>query len=650
MQYHKMKDDEYLGIISELIEKDLLFEKGTISKFVHSKEISENEIIKKEVRIKKALVLINLENGDHLLVKDTPMNFFLSYTIIIGENARLCRFKFKDRFIICERSLLNEIIDEKTGYEEIRPKDLYKLKFSTSYNIPKILREIKDYIMQTKGIDLDSIHIDKGSEITNFTPTIKYEHIRLAKLMSIPIEELIEDSFIIDTGISVYDVLTQIEKLRPLRVDEEKEIWEFDRKNHNMVYRDMSFHYYLRNDMKINKEKIESLSIKRKEKDRLLRLLRGISELKISTDNQGQILPLWKVRGRQEFLNIKDKQGFRKLSGIDFRLEKKFLKDIYLQDEHGEKAKMKEKYIEEDILNYMEKGLLNKKIEFENEKDLLIQLTLNKKPTSIVEKNVIDKEKVTQINTFLQRLTKTLFTKSVELNTFTKQQEPFTLSQIALESLKNIIIRDTQRFFKGEKSAKELFEMIYNKSLFLYECSKAEKIGKDDIFFFIQTTYSLIQAACELDRNGFHKTKEIFEETFDDFAVEQASLRIDETSVELYESIIRANLLSRNQEVFVFPKKEFDTSLLDKNIEIKRALSHKRFIKADMNILKKNFPYTFEQVASKIEENPSTSVIEIEKRKIPVREDFYHVHYEFPGFKTILENKYFSVLAIKETD
>ena len=86
MEKSKIDERKYFEFLGKLVDKNLLHN------LCHLKSIKNFNLKKRQVDL--SIVEIKLDNDYYLLVEDLPHCFLLSYTIIVGENAKLFEFEF----------------------------------------------------------------------------------------------------------------------------------------------------------------------------------------------------------------------------------------------------------------------------------------------------------------------------------------------------------------------------------------------------------------------------------------------------------------------------------------------------------------------------------------------------------------------------
>ena len=73
-----MNYNNYLKLLHVLVDLDLITKKTSIFKFYNGKVVSEKDVVKKTIKVTKAIIRIKLEDGRFLLLNDIPINFLLS--------------------------------------------------------------------------------------------------------------------------------------------------------------------------------------------------------------------------------------------------------------------------------------------------------------------------------------------------------------------------------------------------------------------------------------------------------------------------------------------------------------------------------------------------------------------------------------------
>ncbi len=460
-----MDNDFYLNFLYNLNSKKELNEKSEITKIIINKEISEKNIIKKNIKIKKTLSIIELEDNRKLIINEIPINILNSISIFIGDKTELIEFNFKEellkkdlelqnypsekinsliksKFIIQKKDL--NLIKEKTiikSFKKVNPADLFKLKYKLNFIQPEIIKKYKEYILKIKKINLNQIHIIDSNEIKISNPNIKKEDYRIFKKLNLPIIKLYNNGFVIDTNINIFDEEEQIKLIKPFIIFEEDIDWDFEKEKKLRLYKDIYDSIYI----KINTEEIidiinnaEIINIK---KELLIKEIKKITKIKLSTINESEYsepnsknkpLPLFKSKNKQRFIKIKNTKEFKELTGINFKLDFEYLNNILLLDLDGEKLNYKKLFLNPKIEKILEK--INSEI---------IKSNLNNNQNPQITKKIINfqniYELIIKINLFYSKNNNINYSNNnINNNSNTKLETIIFLKNTNIETLNQI--------------------------------------------------------------------------------------------------------------------------------------------------------------------------------------------------------------------
>lgn len=371
-----MNYNNYFKLFYLLNKNNLLEENTKIFPILKNKIITKKNIIKKEKEIEIFICEFILENNKILLLEDLPINFLISHTILIGENLKLYEFEFENQTYISSEKIIQNFINIKNK-KEIEINKLHNLKFKPNFEYPKIIRELKTYLGKYKKIDFNKIHITQGNNLINFVPTAKSTHLNLAKEMNIPIINLIENNYIKNTNINIYDIDKFKEILKPKIIIKKNKKIKICKQNKIILYNDISTDFYIKIPNTII-NKIERLDETNFDKDLIIKKILN-KNIKLSQTFGKYYLPIWKSISNQKYLEIKNIQEFEELSGMTFKNSTENFNKIYLQSTGAEQAIFKNKYLKNNLNKIIENLKIEENIEFENIEELIFKLIFNEK-------------------------------------------------------------------------------------------------------------------------------------------------------------------------------------------------------------------------------------------------------------------------------
>lgn len=231
--------EQILKFFNKAIKQNQIYEKTSIKHFENGKRIQNKNItyIKKETQ--EIITEFKLENKTLdsrspntknfnprkiLLIKDYPLNQYLSYSIILNKNTPLFQFKLnqktqetsnnyyeynKENQIYIANQEIIEILKsqiKKDTIKQINTKDLINQTFTQNYKSPELIQKIREYISKTKKINPQKIIETNLPNIQNFTPTLKNTHFKLAKKLELPIIPQIKNEYIESENINIFDI------------------------------------------------------------------------------------------------------------------------------------------------------------------------------------------------------------------------------------------------------------------------------------------------------------------------------------------------------------------------------------------------------------------------------------------------------------
>lgn len=650
-----MNFDNYFGFFYYVTKNNFLIEKTNLFPILKDKIIKKKNLYEKEIVLEKYIIKINLENKKILLIKDFPINFLISHTILLGENAEVYEFEFEDKIYVCEKIILKGLLENENFKEKIKnpikknTKDYYDLKFNYDFEQPDIVISIKQYLTKYKKLDFNRIHLTKSDIIENFLPTAKSSHLKLAKKMSLPITSLIENNYIKNTNINIYDNEKLKKYLKPFAIIKEKEIVNFHKENNLILYNDIFTNYYLVNyseiileilknvkvkdkfqkesaldlediylnenkedgtEEKINFEKKEHLKqinrikkidtdefSKEEEKNKVIDKVSKIKEIKISSNHGRYLIPLWKSIKEQKYLEIKNLKEFEEYSGIrlnqDGNTNTEKFRNIYLQSTCAEKLLFKNKYVSDKLNTAFETLEVTQNIEYRTIEDLIIKLIYNsqKKVENLIK---IDKTKEIENTKMLNDtiwILKYIIKKSVEYNLLPQKmkyeyEKMNNLNEIYLNEINNIILG----IYKDYKIDKFKIISELNKIIpkLKYLC-KNNIFEKENYYSLLKTVFLL-----KIFYKKYHKCEktdyleEIYLDYFKNYKFTYDKYQKNNNEIiEIFNDIvISSRLLSKEKKIVSNKKKEYKIYIKDNFEQLSKYFNEKDLIKKDLDVEK----------------------------------------------------------------
>lgn len=652
-------NDNYLNFLYKLIINKKIKEKNFLGHFLNSIKIKNSRIYKKIIPTHFAIVPIKLEDERYLLLKDLPLNFLISYGILIGDKSEIIQFKLKgkDQVYICEKSLYNyfkEDIDD-FSIKTVNPSDLFMKKCIYEFDKSEILKELKNYLQNRRKLDLNKIHIISSNNIENFIPTIKTSHFKIAEKLGLPITSLIEKGFIKDSIISVNDYKSHLEIIKPIKILKDNMIWSFEKKTDEKLYKDISREIIIDFDTNSIIKKIINACCTNFKKDELIKQIIKIKNIEISSDIGNIPIPLWKAINTQKYVEIKDEEDFFEITGVKFELNEKKLEKIYIQTIKGEEAIYRDKYIKsefEKTVFELEKS--TNIIKFKTPKDLILKLLYNEKdPQTIIKIEEINKTQFLELKKLIKSIIKKTIVSSVKYNKLPYENIPQTIIEQYYSSVfnsLNLYYTDYEKY----PSKKLLLKKTIEKSNFLLQTIKTQKIEEKELFFLAQISLILIKISSKFDPKLAKEFEDLFISYFKELKINLKKSRIDENIEKLVNQISIANKISKKYKSYLILKNEkIDIKLFSKKLEIlnKRPKISKKIIKPNIRKIKEIFRYNAKQVEEQINSinysNINRQTISIKGKTIALKQDFYTIYDEYENYKIKLQNEWFELLVNK---
>ena len=667
-----MDYDLLFGFLHENIKNNRLKYESEILKFCDNFEIKTRDIKKTKVMLKSVIIKIAIGTNINLLLEDLPSNFFLSFGIVVGDKSVIKSFKLKDdeKLYVAEKKVMNKLIEhvELDSVKDFSAKKLKSLRYHISYSLPTINLNLKEFSKKVKKIDLDVIHIVNSDSISNFVPTVNTHHLSIASRLGLEVISLIDNSYIIDSNINIFDENGQIELLNPKFVFENEQVIEVNKINGKRVYRDFSKQIYVYPNSFVLIEKLNNAKFLGQEKETLVFELSKIKKIKISSNNGRILIPLWTAGNKEEFISIKNKKEFLEITGIDFDKQKFLdLKELFIQSQQGLKGKFCMNYLRSSFENVFEKELLSyraaelqshkdsERIEFGSLNELLLKLMMtNKEELVIVKSEFVSKEKIKEIDSSIRKLLPKVILKSVEFN-------KLPLENLLRDSFGKYYVSVSSQFYRlledySELSSKNMLAsetLRYSRNLLLVVKTKEMKF--DYLYDINNCILALIAVLKEFDL----EKSDFYQKLFNDYFENQKPKNYLAKNI-LFEKFVNdvtfVNIMSKKYRVCVLVKKEFDLDVFNENVVVfnEKPTVEERTIRPNYVVLKKIFPYSFDEVALQLKKIPFNiikySSLNLKGKIFPIKEDYYDIFEEYFEYKLLFSNEYFLLLGKKEKE
>lgn len=651
-----MNFDSYFDFINELNNKKLLSENLEIGYFKSGKEFLQKEILFKEIEKEIITIKVYLEDDSVLLIEDFPENFLLSHSIFISPDTEIFQFRLKgDKYLYYAQKDLVGLIDEEKidgDVERIDPKKLNLKKYYFSFDQPKIITELKNFIFQVKGLDLNKIHIKKEfNTVRNFIPTLSFNDFRLAKKLSIPTTILIKNNYIKDTVINIFDTPTQIKKIKPLNIRKIKTKWSFDKDN-NMLYRALKKEIYISWDKNKIVEIVNNCH-SNQDLDRLIERVTKLKKLQLSRINAELILPIWKKRENAKFFTFKNQNDFLMYTGLEFKADKEFLKRVFIQDEHGEEVRFYGKFLNPELKKSISKLNDNfKDIHFETYSELILKLLYLQNPVNIIQQVPTTSNQINKLEKLNKKILRLLIEKCIKFN---KIPNPPNKNDCLGEYLLSIYNKLEKEYDKYREN-QNISELIKNSIKNLEKLQKVlkgvrEHINESHLYSLEQiflTCYRILKRA---DIKKAEVINQMFEEFFPQKPMPCKDAQKINPNLEIeIEKTSLANIIHmKHKSSYILLKKDFYAhQLLDSNIIKINKNPNSVKIKPNTRKIKNTFPYRAEEIIKQVKTNQSTNIELSQDKKIELKEEFYSTCKIFKKLKIKIDNEFFTLYVPQE--
>jgi len=653
-----MNKDMYLDFFYKLVKNNQIFEKTTLNKFLKDKRIEDRDTYKKEINRDIFICKIELENEKILLLEDFPINFLISQTIIVGDKSKIVEFSVigEDKIYLCNRELLTKLKDkfEIGNLKEINPRDVANKNFKFNFERPKIVGHLVEYISSVKNLDFNKIHLVQSEKVELFVPSAKHTHFKLAANMSIPLISLIDNNYIKESIINIYDTNKIQEITKPIISYKQKIFCDVLKKNDLRLYNDVDNELYIKFD---SQEIIRLLYDCKKTNFDIDKISKEIkkfdSKFQISSNHGKTPIPLWKSTKNQKYIEIIDSEDFNEISGVKFRIKSDLFEDLYLQTLSGEEAKYKRKFLKKKFEPILENLKDTQSIIFKNEYDLIIQLMYNKDnniKNILIDENINEFE-ILEIKNNIKHILKELILASVESSKIPRFEKPqFLLEKYYLSV--SISIRKLYEKYLEDLSKKDLIRGIKKYLIHIIESMNNTKIKYEQLYFLSIIVLNSLKILEEFDKDTSKKIKEIFNAYFKEFNICENNSKVDLRLEKFVYDIVFTRKISKDNEIKIIEKIGFDKSLIkDLDLTIHEP-SYQRYVKPNNYRLKELFKYNFEDVAKQIiklkpNEINDFSVIRVKDKFLEFKPDFYIIFKKYEDYNEVLENEWFRVLVKK---
>ncbi|MCA9495753.1 MAG: hypothetical protein KC589_02325 [Nanoarchaeota archaeon] len=658
-----------------LVELDLISKKTSIFKFYKGKVVSEKNIVKKKLKLNKTIVRVKLEDGRYLLVNDVPLNFLLSYTIILGKESDLYQFELKREYLkddegfspkyIAEKKI-TEILEkriEKKSIKKIEAEELFEKKFEFEFEQVKIIKKLKTYSKRKNNLDLNKIHLIDSNTVENYLPNIKKKHYRMAHKIKIPLAQSIENNYIKDSSINIYNEKAIIEIIKPLFTYKADKIWDYvkikrndNKKELGKTYKDVKSELYLDIDTDEILEKIKDIEKHNFDLNKVKKQILNRSKILFSWEKSDVIIPLFKSIKHQEFVKIKDLKDFFEITGVEFELKSKKLKNIFIQNLEGEKAIFIDKYLNPKLEKAIDSLEISDVIEFKNTDELIIKIIFNGNK-EIKELRLLEDININQINEvtkIIKYLSKITILTSIRQNKIPRKKNIENLYEEYYSSCCKSL-EDFYSEYVIRPSKKQLLKNVLELSNKVMDLIRSEKINFEESYFLYQYNLRLLKILRIFDEKKSLEIEKLIKSYFKEVKAERIKPNLNKNVQELVNNAIFCNRLAKKYKTYVLVKKEIPKNLLDPKVEILRDKPiGKKYLRINKKKIRKTFPNLNEEIIKEIKkidvkkvENSANLELEIKNKSIKLSQDYFNIFENFEYYRTVRDNEFFKFLVKK---
>lgn len=673
---NQTQTENLLKLLNKAIKENLIFEKTSIKHFKDAKRVLQKNITTQKLNTKIIITPFELETKKTLLVSDFPQNQILSYFLMANKNTKLYQFQLiqkqenelnlkKKTYISDEKTkeiLKKQKLIETSTIKSISAKQIINKKITKQFQPISQIQKIKEYL-DSKQIPNNIIMENNSIDgIQNFNPTLKNTHFKLAQKIEIPIIPQIENEFIINENINIFDLNKIIEKINPIAKTEEKIKTSIEKKSKKRTYLDVSTTYHIKIDTSELIRKINHAIITSEPKEKIIHSIKNLTQTEITQKNGEVKLPLWKIHSSQDYIKINNFEHFNQITGINFPQDKTNLHEIYIQNTTGEKGILKNQYIKKRYQTTFQTLPENQVLVYRKPLDLAIKSILEDNLQIIIKYQKVSQKQIEKLLNLTSELVEVLIIETIKFNQISNQinnnQNDQTQNQKYFESLTFKLINEFENFLKTPKKTTLIHKTnfhIKNLKKFI----KTNNLTQPDLFYLTQLILQTTKITSIFDTERTNQIKQRFSQYFDE---KKYKIKKNQkpTNPKEYQKINHTQLLSElinkskktNQKIYLLNKTnnlELKNSLLQiENLQIlNEEPKFKIRLKPNYKLLKTQFPNHWKNVANQIkqiipgQENPKIKLGKIETK---LKLEQCEIKKIYENYKTVSENEYFSIL------
>lgn len=663
-----MKFDIYLNFLYKIIKNNLIYEKTQICDFLKNKVILKNQRELKNLSCNFFVCEVDFGKDKVLILEDLALNFLLSYTILVGKNTKIISFKTLDNLnktYFLEEKLFNKIkdlkeFDYKINFNSINNcfgEDLFGFEFRLNYNLPKFVFEIRNYLSEIKNINFSKIHVVDSIGIENFVPTVKNSHLKIAKSMNLPILSLIENNFIKESTINIYDENNLKKIICPKIIYLKNIYFNVYKKNNLKLFKDIDKQYYLIFDKKKIINLIENVKIFNFDKKKLIDSVLSYKDIKLSTNFGEFCLPIFKSKKTLDFVKIKDTNDFFQITGVEFENNFKKLQNVYIQDLKSNQANFVNKYLNFNLEKTFESLEKTENIFFHNKKDLILKIIFNNYFEKLNLKKIIkieefNENQINQLKNITNSITKKIIFQIVSKNKIPKILDNFSNLDLNQKYLLNLFykIENIQLNYKNFPNKKILFKEILNILNNIKFIFKNLKILDKQMYLIILNYIKLIKICKIINSKIYDENLKNLEEfiKIKNFQKIIKTQKFDFNFYQNFNDYLKILNFAKKNKILIFIKSNseifFKNNFINNsNIQIIDKINKNQIIiKPNKKNIKKIFKYSQNKIIEQIKKLDYNQInnfkIDFKGKKIPIKQEFISYYFKIENHKKILEN------------
>ena len=180
----------------------------------------------------------------------------------------------------------------------------------------------------------------------------------------------------------------------------------------------------------------------------------------------------------------------------------------------------------------------------------------------------------------------------------------------------------------------------------LHQVIKNSKHKFEDLFFLIQVNLVCIEILKEFEPENAEEFKKHFLEYYRGHKYTIQKAKVDKNLEKLVNDITIANKISKKATVYILKKKEFSTTLFNKEVqELLEPSIEKRIQKPNLSKIKHSFPYSKRDVLDQLKAQDSIpKTVQVKDKVFKLDGEYFKEYDVYSSYKQVLENDFFKLL------